>query len=144
MKRLAARDTTAQIPATEAKDELGEMARTVIVFRDTLLERERLAKSRAETNREREQRAEVIATTISRFEASVDQALAKVREAAQRLEVTSPPALWKNSLPPSGKLPAKPTARPRSPPARSTKRAAPCTPCRNSEMPPPASAKLSD
>src|SRR3954451_3499599 len=89
MKRLAARDTTAQIPATEAKDELGEMARTVIVFRDTLLERERLAKSRAETNREREQRAEVIATTISRFEASVDQALAKVREAAQRLEVTS-------------------------------------------------------
>jgi methyl-accepting chemotaxis protein len=89
MKRLAARDTTAQIPATDAKDELGEMARTVIVFRDTMLERERLAKSRAETNHEREQRAEVIAATISRFEASVDQALAKVREAAQRLEVTS-------------------------------------------------------
>jgi methyl-accepting chemotaxis protein len=89
MKRLAARDTTAKIPATEAKDELGEMARTVIVFRDTMLERERLAKSRAETNREREQRGEVIAATITRFEMSVDQALAKVRDAAQRLEVTS-------------------------------------------------------
>jgi methyl-accepting chemotaxis protein len=89
MQRLAAGDTTARIPATHAKDELGEMARTVIVFRDTMLERERLAKSRAEANREREQRGEVIAATISRFEMSVDQALAKVREAAERLEITS-------------------------------------------------------
>ena len=31
------------IPATKAKDELGAMARTVIVFRDTMIERERLA-----------------------------------------------------------------------------------------------------
>jgi methyl-accepting chemotaxis protein len=89
MKRLAARDTTAQIPATQANDEIGEMARTVIVFRDTMLERERLAKSRAEATREREQRGEVIAATITRFEMSVDQALAKVREAAERLEITS-------------------------------------------------------
>jgi methyl-accepting chemotaxis protein len=89
MKRLAAGDTTARIPATHAKDELGEMARTVIVFRDTMLERERLAANRAETNRERERRGEVISTTISRFEMSVDQALAKVREAAERLESTS-------------------------------------------------------
>jgi methyl-accepting chemotaxis protein len=89
MKRLAAGDTTARIPATQAKDELGEMARTVIVFRDTMVERERLAKSRADTNREREQRGETIAATITRFEMSVDQALAKVREAAGRLEITS-------------------------------------------------------
>src|SRR4051812_6260821 len=88
-KRLAARDTAARIPATQANDEIGQMARTVIVFRDTMIERERLAKSRADTNREREQRGEVIAATITRFEMSVDQALAKVREAAGRLEITS-------------------------------------------------------
>ena len=89
MKRLAAGDTAARIPATQANDEIGQMARTVIVFRDTMVERERLAKSRADTNREREQRGEVIAVTITRFEMSVDQALAKVREAAGRLEITS-------------------------------------------------------
>jgi methyl-accepting chemotaxis protein len=89
MKRLAAGDTAARIPATQAKDEIGQMARTVIVFRDTMVERERLAKSRADTNREREQRGEVIAATITRFEMSVDHALAKVREAAGRLEITS-------------------------------------------------------
>jgi methyl-accepting chemotaxis protein len=89
MKRLAAGDTSARIPATQARDELGEMARTVIVFRDTMLEREQLAVSKSEASREREQRAEVIASTIVRFEVSVDQALAKVRAAAERLEHTS-------------------------------------------------------
>src|SRR5215813_4052170 len=89
MARLAAGDTSARIPATETKDELGAMARTVIVFRDTMIERERLAASEAAAYREREQRGEAIAATIARFEKSVDQALAKVREAAGRLEITS-------------------------------------------------------
>jgi methyl-accepting chemotaxis protein len=89
MTRLAAGDTSASIPATEAKDELGAMARTVIVFRNTMIERQRLAAGEAATNREREQRTDAIAATITRFETSVDQALGKVREAAGRLEVTS-------------------------------------------------------
>jgi methyl-accepting chemotaxis protein len=89
MSRLAAGDTSAAIPDTHAKDELGAMARTVIVFRDTMIERERLAQSQAAANRERENRGEVIAATITRFEMSVDQALAQVREAAERLETTS-------------------------------------------------------
>ena len=89
MTRLAAGDTSARIPATKAKDELGAMARTVIVFRDTMLERERLAESQAAANRERENRGEIIAATITRFERSVDQALSRVREAAERLESTS-------------------------------------------------------
>jgi methyl-accepting chemotaxis protein len=89
MTRLAAGDTSAQIPATQAKDELGAMARTVIVFRNTMIERQRLAAGEAKAHRERESRGEVIAATITRFEFSVDQALAKVREAAGRLEITS-------------------------------------------------------
>jgi methyl-accepting chemotaxis protein len=89
MTRLATGDTSAPIPATQAQDELGAMARTVIVFRDTMIERERLAAGEASTNRQREHRAEAIAATITRFEKSVEQALGKVREASGRLEVTS-------------------------------------------------------
>ena len=89
MTRLATGDTSAPIPATKSRDELGAMARTVIVFRDTMIERERLAQSQAAANRERENRGEVIAATITRFEMSVDQALSRVREAAERLETTS-------------------------------------------------------
>ena len=89
MKRLADGDTSARIPATGAKDEIGAMARTVIVFRDSMIERERLAAIQAEANRARERRSELIAATIARFEQSVDQALTKVRGAADRLETTS-------------------------------------------------------
>src|SRR5712692_1192573 len=89
MKQLAHGDTTARIPATYASDEIGAMARTVIVFRDNMIERERLAAVQAETSRAREQRGETIAATIARFETSVDQVLGKVRGAAQRLETAS-------------------------------------------------------
>jgi methyl-accepting chemotaxis protein len=89
MRRLAAGDTAAEIPATQMQDELGAMARTVLVFRDTILERERLAGNQAAANHERVRHGEKIAATIVRFETSVDKVLAKVREASQRLEVTA-------------------------------------------------------
>ena len=89
MMRLAAGETSAAIPATHLRDELGAMARTVLVFRDTMLERERLAANQSAANREREQRGEKIAATIARFEMSADKLLAKVHEASQRLEVTA-------------------------------------------------------
>jgi methyl-accepting chemotaxis protein len=89
MTRLAAGDTSARIPATDIQDELGAMARTVLVFRDTMLERERLAANQSAANQERERRGERIAATIARFERSVDKVLAKVRDASHRLEVTA-------------------------------------------------------
>jgi methyl-accepting chemotaxis protein len=89
MKRLAAGDTSAKIPATRARDEIGDMARTVIVFRDTMIERERLTAAQVEQSRAREQRAETISATITEFERSVDEVLAKVRNAAERLEISA-------------------------------------------------------
>jgi len=89
MKRLADGDTSARIPATKASDEIGAMARTVIVFRDTMIERQRLAMTQEEASRAREIRSESIANKIAHFERSVDEALAKVRGAAGRLESTS-------------------------------------------------------
>ncbi|MEA2993730.1 MAG: methyl-accepting chemotaxis protein [Alphaproteobacteria bacterium] len=89
MKRLADGDTSARVPATNKKDEIGAMARTVIVFRDTMIEREGLASTQVEAARAREVRSEKIASTIKLFEQSVDEALAKLRGAAGRLESTS-------------------------------------------------------
>ncbi len=89
MKRLADGDTSAKIPATKESDEIGAMARTVIVFRDTMIERQRLALTQEEASRARENRSETIANKIAHFERSVDTALAKVRGAAGRLESTS-------------------------------------------------------
>ncbi|HYC18196.1 MAG TPA: HAMP domain-containing methyl-accepting chemotaxis protein [Pseudolabrys sp.] len=89
MKRLADGDTSARIPATHARDEIGEMARTVIVFRDNIIERERLSQTQAETSRAREQRSDLIASTISKFKDSVESALGTLRGASINLEKSS-------------------------------------------------------
>jgi methyl-accepting chemotaxis protein len=89
MKRLADGDTSAQIPETKAHDEIGAMARTVVVFRDNMIERERLSATEKQTNAARAQRGETIAAMIDTFRSSVEQALARLREAAGRLESAS-------------------------------------------------------
>lgn len=89
MKRLADGDTTPRIPATHVRDEIGEMARTVIVFRDNMIERERLAQTQAEASRARERRSDIIASTISQFKNSVESALSKLRTASMKLETSS-------------------------------------------------------
>jgi methyl-accepting chemotaxis protein len=89
MKRLADGDTSARIPETKAHDEIGAMARTVVVFRDNMIERERLSAMEKQTNTARAQRGETIAAMIDTFRASVEQALARLREAAGALESAS-------------------------------------------------------
>jgi methyl-accepting chemotaxis protein len=89
MQRLADGDTSARIPATDAHDEIGEMARTVIVFRDNMVERERLAGIQTEASRAQTQRTDTIAQTIAQFKHSVESALSKLRGASMKLEMSS-------------------------------------------------------
>jgi methyl-accepting chemotaxis protein len=89
MKRLADGDTSAKIPATRASDEIGAMARTVIVFRDNMIERERLSSEQALSTRAREQRSESVATAIASFRGSVQNALGNLHGAAKELEKSS-------------------------------------------------------
>ncbi len=89
MKRLADGDTSARIPATDSRHEIGAMARAVIVFRDNMIERERLAAVQTEANAARERRGETIAAMIQQFRTSMERALARLRESAGRLEGAS-------------------------------------------------------
>ena len=89
MKRLAAGDTAARIPATHARDEIGEMARTVIVFRDSMIEREELAMKQTEASQSQQERSNAIAMTIEQFKRSVENALGKLRTASMQLEMSS-------------------------------------------------------
>ncbi|MCK9908651.1 methyl-accepting chemotaxis protein [Microbacteriaceae bacterium K1510] len=89
MIKLASGDTRAPIPATKAGDEIGAMARTVIVFRDSMLERERLAQTQAEASQAQQQRGTQVATAIDTFKHSVESALGKLRAASMKLEMSS-------------------------------------------------------
>ena len=87
MKRLAGGDTAARIPATGLRDEIGAMARSVIVFRDNMIERERLAggASRARPGA-RAAFSRRSRRTIGQFKNSVESALGKLRAASTKLE----------------------------------------------------------
>lgn len=89
MNRLAGGDTSAHIPETRARDEIGAMARTVIVFRDNMIEREKLAGIQADATRVQERRTNAIASTIVQFKQSVESALDRLRNASLRLEASS-------------------------------------------------------
>jgi methyl-accepting chemotaxis protein len=89
MKRLADGDTATQILATQARDEIGEMARSVIVFRDTMIDRERLAQIRNEATVAQEHRSDTISRKIEQFKQSVEDALGKLRATSTKLETSS-------------------------------------------------------
>jgi methyl-accepting chemotaxis protein len=85
MRRLAGGDVTTQIPAVDAKDEIGAMARSVVVFRDNARERDRLQAEQAFAAGQREQHSAHVDALIRAFAEAADHALGKVREAAGRL-----------------------------------------------------------
>lgn len=80
MQRLADGDATSEIPSTGATDEIGAMARTVLVFRDNARERERLTQEREGMAALDAERAHAISNAIMAFDSSVEQILAEVRE----------------------------------------------------------------
>ncbi len=85
MRRLADGDVTTAIPSTEASDEIGAMARTVLVFRDNARERERLTGEREGRAAFEAERAAAIAHAIATFDASVEEILTEVRRATEDL-----------------------------------------------------------
>ena len=85
MQRLAEGDLSAEVPAARARDEIGAMARTVLVFRDHARERDRLEAEQQQASGEREERAATIEHLVRGFGGTADAALTSVRTAAQKL-----------------------------------------------------------
>jgi methyl-accepting chemotaxis protein len=80
MRRLADGDAASEIPFTGTTDEIGAMARTVLVFRDNARERERLTQEREGMAAVDAERAQAISGAIMAFDASVEQILSEVRQ----------------------------------------------------------------
>ncbi|MBD2747500.1 HAMP domain-containing protein [Microvirga sp. BT688] len=80
MRRLADGDASVEIPSTKGTDEIGAMARTVLVFRDNARERERLTHEREGMAALDAERAHAISNAITSFDTTVEQILAEVRE----------------------------------------------------------------
>ncbi|MFD1695007.1 methyl-accepting chemotaxis protein [Roseibium aestuarii] len=89
MARLAAGDTDLEIPSTEQKDEIGDMSRTVRVFRDNAIERRRLEAQSAEENQRQTARQSAVDTLISGFRESVQTLFGALDTTAQEMDGTA-------------------------------------------------------
>ncbi len=93
MTKLAGGDNTSDVPALDRKDEIGEMAQAVEVFKQNAIEREKL-EAEQEKAREAEEkrlraeaeRAENVSNMIEKFDASAKEALTSVTGAAEQLK----------------------------------------------------------
>ncbi|WP_372399068.1 methyl-accepting chemotaxis protein [Azospirillum sp. HJ39] len=89
MLRLSRRDYNVAVTGDERGDEIGEMARTVQVFKDGLIEADRLAAVQAAEQEVKLRRAEAIDGLIRGFEAQAADALRTVAAAATELDSTA-------------------------------------------------------
>ncbi len=90
MSILAAGDNSVEIPALKKKDEIGDMAQAVRIFRDSAIERERLeaeAMKAAQEKVEREaERQAMLSRLADKFETSVGGVVVAVSSAAAQLQ----------------------------------------------------------
>ncbi|CCG42928.1 methyl-accepting chemotaxis protein [Magnetospirillum molischianum] len=89
MGRLAGRDYTFEIPSRDQKDEVGQMARAVEVFRDGMIRADRAAAEAEASRQRREDRVRAIETLTGTFDRDVGSALGVVEGAVDELQLTA-------------------------------------------------------
>ena len=89
MRRLAGGDMAVAVPSIERKDEIGAMASAVQVFKDSMIERERLAAEQEAERIAKERRAMEVERLIQGFDRTVSNVLGGVASASTELSRTA-------------------------------------------------------
>jgi methyl-accepting chemotaxis protein len=89
MRRLADRDYAIELAGIERRDELGEMSRTVAVFRENMQAGDRLAGEKEADQDRRERRQSAVENLIRTFETSVRKSLGTLASASTELNATA-------------------------------------------------------
>jgi methyl-accepting chemotaxis protein len=89
MGQLAGGDHTVAIPATEKKDEIGLMARAVLVFKENMIKAKEFADKEAEAIKERVARAARVNELTEKFDEDVTMVLKSVASASTQLQTTA-------------------------------------------------------
>lgn len=86
---LAADDLDAEVQGTDRRDEIGDVARAMLIFRDNAQERRRLLEAEAAQVAARERRAAEVAQLVRDFDQEVAEMLAVMNSSAVELEATA-------------------------------------------------------
>jgi methyl-accepting chemotaxis protein len=89
MGRLAGGDKAVEISGTENQDEIGAMARAVVIFRENMIRADELAAKEMEALRVREDRARMMEELTRGFDTDVSDVLKMVKAASSGLQATA-------------------------------------------------------
>jgi len=89
MLRVARGDASAAIPFQDRRDEVGELAGALTVFKHNSSEKERLAQAQQLEQQEKQRRQMVIEQAVAEFDAAARHVLAGFSDAASRMNTTS-------------------------------------------------------
>jgi methyl-accepting chemotaxis protein len=89
MGQLAGGDHSVEIPATDKKDEIGLMARAVLIFKENMIKAKELAAKEAEAISERVARAARVNELTRVFDADISTVLRSVASASTELQATA-------------------------------------------------------
>lgn len=89
MERLAQGDNEADVPGTSRGDEVGQMAKTVLVFKENAIERARLMSESAKEQEFRAKRAAKMDELIKNFDSAIRAVMANVAAAAETVGLTA-------------------------------------------------------
>ncbi|GAB5388041.1 MAG: HAMP domain-containing methyl-accepting chemotaxis protein [Alphaproteobacteria bacterium] len=89
MRRLTAGDIDVEVTGQNAKSELGEMAQSVLVFRDSEIERRKMLAEREKEQQERLARSAEIEQATSRFDSQITELLKSVSKSTVTLSDSS-------------------------------------------------------
>lgn len=89
MRDLAGGNKTVQIPGQDHNDEIGDMAKAVLVFKENMIKAEELALQEAEAQKQREARAKLIEKLTNDFDSDVSMVLKTVASAATEMQATA-------------------------------------------------------
>lgn len=89
MRRLAKRDMAAEIAGVGRKDEIGTMAEAVKVFKDSMIEADRLAAAQEAERAVKEKRAAALELLTQSFETKIGQLVSLLSTAATEMQAAS-------------------------------------------------------
>jgi methyl-accepting chemotaxis protein len=89
MKLLAAGDMAIEIPARDNKNEIGVMANSLQVFKDTMLEAERIRSEQLAEQKLQIERAERLSSSVASFEKVVSDVVSAVSSASTELKASA-------------------------------------------------------
>ncbi|PKU21831.1 methyl-accepting chemotaxis protein [Telmatospirillum siberiense] len=89
MGQLARHDTNVSIPAVDRGDEVGAMARAVLVFKDGMLAANRLAAQQEAERAEKERRASMVTDLTQEFDQAASSVIDMVAAAAGDMQATA-------------------------------------------------------